>query len=237
MILIGILLFIGNMSVAQESQSSPVNSKCQAFVSSIFEHYGLPLPGTNEFPVHGDFDLENYDQEKPEFTIMTTPIEIQKQDFSMRTLEIMSQESIYKSEDHLKFEGKVLADGSYAFAVSEINPQAQTSEENPYMQTIFSIPDMETPLAHVFRFSKDCEFLSYHIHKEPTMKRTGFRVSTNSQCIFDEPVPGEGLTAHELIATGNYNYMLLNPERRYAILYYPDYYRGICTLAKNTNSI
>ena len=222
MILIGMLLFIGNMSVAQESQSSPVNSKCQAFVSSIFEYYGLPLPGTNGFPVYGHFNLENYDQEKPEFTIMTTPIEIQKQTSGL-------QRSPYKAQERLEFEGKVLESGIYEFTISEIKYPLRHRH-------IYN----EKPVTYTFNFSKDCKFSSYVILKKPTMNSTGFHVDTNAQCEFYAPKRDVlVLTAYELATTASldYPYEINDPNKHYVVLPYTTYYIELCTLAKNTNNI
>ena len=224
MFIIGILLLIGNTSFAQESQST--YSQCQAFVSSVFRQYNLPLPETDEFPAFEDFDLENYDQEKPEFTIVTTPIEIQRQQFPKKQF-------IIPKKDHLQFEGKILEDGSYTLVVSEIDPEVITLEQNPYKQTVRSILDKKTPFVHVFLFSKDCEFSSYHIRKRPGLERKGWFVSADSQCEFDEPRKKQGLTAHILLPHV-LGYKLLTPSN-YMILKYPNYYRGLCALAEKTN--
>lgn len=226
--LIGFLLFllVGNTSFAQENQST--HSQCQTFVSSIFSKYGLPHPETNEFPTLGGFDLENYRQEKPEFTIMTTSIEIQKQSPSL----FIQLPPIVKSEYHLQFKGKILKNGSYAFAVLEIDPSSLDREQNPYMQTLYSIANINTPLVHVFHFSKDCEFSTYHIRRQPGFNKKGFFVSANSQCVFDEPAGGQGLTAyilHGAVAEQN-----LLSTKEYMSLKHPNYYRGLCALAEKT---
>ena len=235
MFIIGILLLIGNTSFAQESQST--YSQCQAFVSSVFRNYNLPLPGTDGFPVLGDFNLENYDQEKPEFTILTTPIEIQKQQLYLRKLRFITP------KDHLRFEGKILPDGSYTLVVSEIDPEVITREQNPYKQTVRSMLDKQTPFVHAFHFSKDCEFSSYHIRKHPRFYREGFFISTNSQCVFDEPEgvnepeEEEGLAVHMLLSHAPLpqNNSIRNRPSNYVILKYQNYYRGLCALAQKTN--
>ena len=224
MFLIGILLLIGNTSFAQESPNT--HSQCQAFVASVFRSYDLPLPETAGFPVLGDFDLENYDQEKPEFTIVTTPIEIQRQQFPKKQF-------IIQKKNHLQFEGKVLEDGSYTLVVSEIDPEVITREQNPYMQSFYHITKMETPLVHAFHFSKDCEFNSYNVRKPPGLERKGWFVSADSQCEFGEPRKKQGLTAHILLPHV-LSYRLLTPSN-YMILKYPNYYRGLCALAEKTN--
>lgn len=76
-IIIVVLLCTGNIGFSLESQDFDTSSKLQKFVSRVFEYYDLPLPETEEFPGYEDFELTNYNQEKPEFSIMTTPIGIQ----------------------------------------------------------------------------------------------------------------------------------------------------------------
>ena len=125
---------------------------------------------------------EKFNQEKPEFIITTQPMEIQKQPLYQQ----MQGTYIIKPKDHLKFEEKVLEDGSSIFTISEIDPAYQVLHQNPYMKNFNNFLKIEQPLVHTFRFSKDCDFDTYLIHKFPSLDKKGFFVSANSQCEFDE---------------------------------------------------
>lgn len=224
--IIGMLLLLtGNISFGLEQ---PV-SQCQSFVARVFDRYGLPLPGTEGFPSYKDFNLVNYDQEKPEFEIMTIPVEIKRQ-----PLYFLEGTFIVEQKDHLKFEGKNLDDGSYELVVSEIDPRSQQSR---YMQSLLSIRTIRTPLVHNFHFSEDCEFNEYRAHQldVSALKGNGFLVSANAQCEFDEPKKGEDLTARILVSLGpTLMQIIVKPvQDNYVILEYPHYYRGLCALAKN----
>lgn len=231
MMIISILLLLtGNMSFARIPPAIQTVSKCQSFVSAVFDKYGLPQPETGVFPVHGDFDLENYNQGKPEFMVMTTPREINKR------APDLAKNTFKQRDHHLKFEGKVLEDGSYGLTVWEIAPKFQQQKIAKHEEVLYKILDIR-PIVHTFHFSEECEFKEYLVARSAGINKDGFHVSANSQCEFKEPIKkrGEALAAHILQASGyNYNF-LLNED--YIILEYPHYYRGLCDLARDNNEV
>ena len=191
-------------------------SKCQRFVSRVFAQYGLPAPGTDEFPHYKDFaNLEKYDQEKPEFRIATEPMEIlQKQ--------LPGDKSIVRPQYHLMFAGKILEDGSYIFIIGEIEPELTKGYTS---FPLYSFLDHPEPVVHDFHFSNSCELQTYQVKQSAhffyplDLERPGFSVSANSHCTFDNP-PGPGFTAHSSNSDG------------FVILKYPHYYKELCLLGR-----
>ena len=223
-----VLFFTGSISFAQETQTV---SKCQSFISSVFGKYNLPLPEGNALPLYVDSNLEKYNQEKPEFMVVTWPIEIKKQ-----APYIIKDTLIVKNKDQLKIEGKILEDGSYALVVSEIDSR---SKPVPNIKVFYNYLDVPMPLIHTFHFSENCEFNSYHVRQQAgfNMRDKGFYVSANMQCEFNEPgTSGEDLTAHIIPARGLNYKKLISGTKDYMILKYPGYYRGLCALAKNNET-
>lgn len=217
-------------------------SKCQDFVKAIFNQYGLSLPGTSNFPAHGNFNLENFDQFMPEFTITTTPRKVSKESSKYKKAKLITR------KDHLFFSGKVIEDGTYQFIVAEIRPEPKRGLGENNIDMIFDKPQ---PITHRFMFSKDCKFKGYAVNMLPpalSIKKAGFEVSADNACKFDDPAPQPGkLNAHKVggrktfITTSKLNLSkggLLKKETKmtedYISLMYPDYYRKLCALAKES---
>ena len=143
---------------------------------------------------------------------------------------------------HLKFEGKILNDGSYVSIVTEVLPVVP-AEEGKYRNTL------TMPLVHTFHFSENCDFNEYQVKQQAIyFKETGFFVSANSQCLFDESrkSPGDGLTAYILeknkeeeasLVTRFGDAILDIVPANYMILTNPVYYRELCYLAQKNNEV
>ena len=194
---------------------------CPVFLRNMICRF----PGTEEFPNYAA-EIEKYDQENPEFLVVTTPMEIPQKKSSGRA----SANSI--EAVHLMFMGEMLKDGSYEFTIAEIEPVSAKQHTH-----INKFIDREQPVEHKFRFSNDCRFQEYHIRRASSLnfKKTGFFVSADSNCEFNEPQKQEsgGLTAYldELNSqVSGLPVRLRKPD--YFIFKYPAYYRGLCALAK-----
>ena len=147
-IIAGLLLF-GNIGFSlEEPQGLDTTSRYQSLVSRVFKYYNLPLPGTENFPTYGEFNLSGFNNEKPEFSVMTTPMIIKPKSLAWRVLG-----KYLPGEYHLRFEGKILDDGGYQLEVQE---------------TKFSNRNIQFPPAiHRFHFSSDDSFQGYHVRQEP----------------------------------------------------------------------
>lgn len=224
------LLLAGNTVSALDVQNAHIISKCQGFIYTMFNEYGLPLPGMGAFPVHGDFKLEKFNQEKPEFTITTRPMEIKKQPLYQQ---MKSDRYIITPKNHLKFEADILEDGNYTIKISEINPAYQTIQH--MNSSLIDALKIETPLVHTFHFSNNCDFITYDIGKQAGADQKGFYVSANSQCEFDEPHKTESeLTAHILYPNSNNpTFLRRGSASDYMFLRHPNYYRELCAVAKS----
>lgn len=233
-----VLLFTGNMSVATTGvvlnpQTGHPFSRCQNVVYNMFHEYGLPFPGIGILPlgIYGSFNLQNLNSEKPEFTITTEPIEINKRS---QYQELTNSRRTIILKDHLRFEGKVLNDGSYVLIISEIHPLYQKlGQHNFFIKDFSNTLRVEPPIVHTFHFSNNCEFNTYSIGKQAGVNTKGFYVAANSQCEFDEPHKVEfGLTAHILYPTSQSQPFRIIKISEYTILDYPNYYKNLCAIAK-----
>ena len=170
--------------------SSFAGSKCQEFVAGLFKRYDLPLPGTKSFPFLGNFNLEKFDQSKPEFTIGTQPIE------TRRSMEYFDNELTlqkYPQKYSLVFSGRVNQDGTFLFTLSEELAERpfidDFGEKGDKSKKIFKKNiKRDSKFYHKFTFSKDCKFEGYTVEQTSSLiSRYGFRVSADKGCKFDEP--------------------------------------------------
>ena len=153
---------------------------------------------------------------KPNISITTIPVHIPQKIPSTKKMKLV-------------FKGKTLKDGKYTFTIGEMDP---VLTQNAMLY--YHMYGKETPsLTHTFVFSPDCQFQEYLMKKRPPKpviidaNNRGFYVTADSTCAFAEPHPrGEdSLTVH-------FDFSTVGGE--YKTLKYPNYYRGLCALAKKT---
>ena len=227
-IVIGALLFNGHIGFSLENHT---DSKCQQFVSDVFEQYDLGL-----FIALSPFIKED----KPNFLMRIEPIQIpqKKHDKLAKIINLYNSLTALSSREKvaLVFQGKTLKDKGYEFTIGETSSDSNPNRYDYYMHG-------QTPpplLTHTFHFSSDCKFKKYHIEEKPTSltiydyKNSGFHVSADSQCKFNEPNPQGNsiLTAHFNMPA---NYNTLDEDSDHVILKYPGYYKDLCALAKKAN--
>lgn len=157
---------------------------------------------------------------------------------------------------HLHFQGSVLRD-SYIFTIAEIKP-----EPSQFRHNINSMLYRERPLVHTFNFSRDCAFRGYGFGQRPPLLQvnaTGFLLTADESCKFDGPgssqansnseyslraykIEGDGMInyqkASEHLVDGTGTLILSTKAKRdiddYSVLVeYPNYYRGLCALARD----
>ncbi len=247
-----IIVFV-SFATLKATADSYKSRKCKDFVQRILRHHGFPAPGSRSFPrsSQGEIDLTKFNQEKPEFTIETTPIRINKGvkvpakvPFALTSIPRFRPYS-YVTNAYL-FRGRILKDGSYEFLMAEMNPQNLSAS---------SIPDRlkePQPIVHKFHFSKECSLQNYQVNqprsplnfKEDSEDDIGFHASADGNCVFSE-TEDLGNKWNSYIHTMSMKKKL---ERLYGkerakkmkmkeiihIVPHPDHYWEICHLAMET---
>ena len=170
-IILGVLLFWGNLSFSLESSPSSSHSECQKFVSLIFEYHKLPLPFTNEFPLDEGFgfDLIRYDNSQPEFDVKTQPI---KKSIETPSGSVKFPPFVSEGWEHsYRFKAQILKDRRYKFEVHYIMMRPKTAELR-FMRR-----------SSAYYFSNECKFQGYEREIHPPSWSGDFSVvSGDSNC-------------------------------------------------------
>ncbi len=238
--------------------------ECKDFILRVFKHYGLPtIPANRSFPhsPNGKLDLTKFNQGKPEFTIETTPISIDKGVGVPGTGHLphalrMSDPKLnpYPFKKRVRFKGQILKNGNYELLITEMSHQSVSAS------SISNRLEESQPITHKFRFSNQCSFQKYQVHQPRSPMefeddygdgyKRGFNLSSDKKCVFDE-IKNESkrrsyirvMSQNGLRYDGEKNLerkneraeIMMKEEKNVATFtLHPYYYWNVCGLAKST---
>ena len=260
LVLIVVLALCGHMSFSLESQGFETNSQCQNFVSSVFRYYGLTAPEMSG-SYYDEANLEKYDQEKPEFVVTKTMV-LRKGYIGNLIYKYKDK----KDETRVTFTGKIVEDGNYIFIIREEDPRKYfngifilplnltidhsfhfTNDCNFQKYFVQGFPKIAHGRKKGFYVSADsqCKFdepinsvtgLTAHII--PSLKKKVFIKKKAFINLVDIQKKGLDSYAKKDKKKKDTEGRIFIPEEPsdYMILKYPGYYRGLCSLAKESQN-
>jgi len=240
--LIAILILFSNFA----------QGNCRSFADKVLDYYKIRFVGKIDQQKLVKANLKGYETEYPTFLIKSKSIHLPRGQkdlsYSKEGVQFVSSMPSRTAMGTLDISGKYER-GSYTLKILERSRISET--KNRKFAGNHSNGSPTPPITHTFKFNSSCEFENYGIYKASVRGRKliftdpdsdderiqilpgmdGFTINADKECSFQEYGNAErkpGLTAYTISPKiGLSGATQLND---------PDYYQGLCDLAKSENN-